>query len=118
MTPLIPASLLNFLSGLAVGAGINLVTSIEGGSTFPKIKIIIDSVIWFADSVLLAYAAHLAEVVEREAALVIDRTLTREERRAILRDEMSRVRVPYLSSIVIGTIGIFVALYLVPGIGA
>lgn len=112
-----PPSLLNFLSGLAVGAGINLLTSIEGGSDFAHGRIIADSAVWVVDAILLAYAAHLAETVEREAALVIDSTLTKEEKRTILRDEVSRVRGRYLTSITAGIFGMAVAMALVPGIG-
>jgi hypothetical protein len=117
MFPLIPPSLLNFLSGLAVGAGINLLTSMEGGSTFPRGKIILDSVIWVADAVILAYAAHVAEMVEREAALVIDSTLTPEEKTTIVRDETGRVRGRYHGSITLGFLAMIVAMVLVPGIG-
>jgi hypothetical protein len=117
MSFFISPSLLNFLSGLAAGAGINLLTSIEGGSTFSKGKIVVDSVIWVVDAVFLAYAAHVAETVERQAGLVINNRLTEPEQREIVRNETKRVRVRYTGSIVLGAIGMIVSMALVPGIG-
>ena len=116
MIPLIPSSLLNFLAGLAAGAGINLLTSIEGGSNFPKDKIVLDSVVWIVDAMMLAYAAHLAETVEREAALAFDNTLSTAEKRDILRDEVDKRRVRSYGSIVLGVVGGVIAMMLVPGI--
>ncbi|MEY9931320.1 hypothetical protein ABH926_005969 [Catenulispora sp. GP43] len=116
MIPLIPPSLLNFLAGLAAGAGINLLTSIEGGSHFPRGQVVVDSGLWILDAMLLAYAAHLAETVEREAALAFDNTLSAEEKRDIMRDEVDKRRLRYHGSIVLGVVGMVVSMVLVPGI--
>jgi hypothetical protein len=114
--PLIPPSLLNFLAGLAAGAGINLLTSVEGGSNFPKGKIVVDSTLWILDAMVLAYAAHVAETVEREAALAFDNTLSAEEKRDIMRDEVDKRRVRYHGSIILGVVGMVISMMLVPGI--
>jgi hypothetical protein len=115
--PMIPASLLNFLSGLAAGAGINLLTSITGGSTESHTEIVIDSFIWIAVAVFLAYAAHLSEATERDAALVIDSNLSHQEKRVIFKDQASRVRWRYRAALGLGAISTIGAIGLIPGLG-
>jgi hypothetical protein len=113
---MIPASLLNFLSGLAAGAGMNLLTSVEGGSNQPPDKIITDALIWILVAVALAYTAHLAERVERDAALVIDGNLDPEDKKVILKDEASRVKWQYRSGLILAGALTLVAVALVPGL--
>jgi hypothetical protein len=112
----IPASLLNFLSGLTAGAGINMLTSLEGGSTAGKGAIILDSVLWIVVAVALAYAAHLSENVEREASLVIDGNLSPEEKKIILKDEASRVSRGYKLSLYSGGTLTLLAAFFIPGL--
>jgi hypothetical protein len=75
-----------------------------------------DSTLWVVDAIFLAYAAHVAEGVEREAALAYDRaydtTLTPAEKRQIPRDEADKVRVRYRGAVALGV----VAMLLVPGV--
>lgn len=113
---MIPASLLNFLSGLAAGAGINMLTSVEGGSNASPRSIIADSIIWIAVAVAMAYAAHLSESVEREAALVIDSNLSLEEKKVIMKDEASRVRRRFQGSFGLGILLTVVAVVFIPGL--
>jgi len=113
----IPASLLNFLSGLAAGAGINMLTSVEGGSNASHLSIIADSVLWILVAVALAYAAHLSDTVEKEAALVIDGNLSAEERKVIYQDEASRVIGRYNASFRLGVVLTAVAAVFIPGLG-
>lgn len=112
----IPASLLNFLSGLTAGAGINMLTSLEGGSTATRGAIISDSVLWILVAVVLAYAAHLSEQVEKEAALVIDGNLSTEEKRIIYKDEASRVARGYRLSLWLSGVLTLAAAVLIPGL--
>lgn len=113
---MIPVSLLNFLSGLAAGAGINLLTSIEGGSTASPHKIIFDSVIWVAVAMFLAYAAHVAESVEKEVALVIDGNLSEEEKHDVYAAHAGRVRWRYRMALGLGCLLAVAAVVLIPGI--
>jgi hypothetical protein len=113
----IPPSLLNFLSGLAAGAGINLLTSVEGGSNAAHTKIVADSVIWVVAAIILAYAAQVVDGAEREAALVTDVSLSRQRRKDLLKDEVWRVRWTYRSAIAFATITSALAMFLVPGVG-
>jgi hypothetical protein len=112
----IPAALLNFLSGLAAGAGINMLTSIEGGSNAQLHQIIIDSAIWIIAAMCLAYAAHLAELVEREADRVIDRALREDERRAVRKDEAYKVRWRYRITMTSSAVTAVSAAVLIPGL--
>jgi hypothetical protein len=113
---MIPAALLNFVAGLAAGAGINLLTSIEGGSTAQHHEIVIDSIMWLASAMCLAYAAHLTEGVEGEAALVIDSTLTQDEKRVVLKDEAFRIRWRYRLTMTSSAITTIAASVLTPGL--
>jgi hypothetical protein len=112
----IPASLLNFLSGLTAGAGINMLTSLEGGSAAGHGAIVIDSTLWVLVAVALAYAAHLSEGVEREAALVIDGNLSPEEKKIIYKDEASRVSRGYKLSLSSGGALTLLATIFIPGL--
>jgi hypothetical protein len=113
---LLPPSLLNFMSGLAAGAGINLLTSISGTPNPQKWPIVVDSGVWVIAAACMAYAAHLMETADREAALVIDNTLTKRERSAVLRDEESRVRGPYRVSLGLSLVFLILAVLLIPGL--
>ncbi len=114
---MVPSSLLNFLSGLAAGAGINMLTSLEGGSAAAHFKIIIDSVIWITVAGLFAFAAHVVEGAEREAALVSDVSLSRQRRRAVLKDEAWRVRWPYRGALATAVVAAGLAMAYIPGLG-
>jgi hypothetical protein len=112
-----PSSLLNFLSGLAAGAGINMLTSLEGGSAAAHDKIVVDSLIWIAVAGFFAYAAHVVEGAEREAALVSDVSLSRQRRQKVLREEAWRVRWPYRAALAGGFAATVVATVYIPGLG-
>jgi hypothetical protein len=112
----LPPSLLNFVSGLAAGAGINLLTGLSGTPNPSRIPTVTDSVIWVVTAAFMAHAAHLAEGADRAAALVIDNTLTQDERSALVRDEESRVRRPYRVSLVLSGVFLLMAVLLIPGL--
>jgi hypothetical protein len=112
----IPAALLNFLAGLAAGAGINLLTSIEGGSTAPKHEIVTDSLIWVIAATCLAYAAHLTEGVENRAAQASGTTLNDDDKRALLKDEAYRVRWRYRFTITMSGATSVAASILIPNL--
>lgn len=114
---MLPSSLLNFLSGLAAGAGINMLTSLEGGSNAAPGKIVVDSVIWVTVAALLAWAAHVAEGAESEAALASDHSLSRQRRKELLKDEAWRVRRPYRTALVGAATLTVLATGLIPGLG-
>jgi hypothetical protein len=70
----LPASLLNFLAGLFAAAGISLLVTVE--TTVPSTagcvscpstgEIAIDATAWIAASIFQAWAAHIADKVEKE----------------------------------------------------
>jgi hypothetical protein len=111
---MIPPALLNFVSGLSAGAGINLLTSLSGRS---RAATVVDSAAWIAAAAFLAATAHLVGLVERDAALAIDNTLTKAERRAIVRDEMESVRRRYRLLLGLSALSFVAAAVLVPGWG-
>jgi hypothetical protein len=113
---MIPVSLLNFLSGLAAGAGINLLTSIEGGSTASPHRIIVDSAFWVIVAAGLAYAAHLAETVERGVSLVIDGNLSEAERREVYAAQAGQVRFRYRLILGISGVLTILSIVLIPGL--
>jgi len=113
---MIPVSLLNFLSGLTAGAGINLLTSIEGGSNASHGKIVVDSAVWIVVAMFLAYAAHLTESVEKEASLVIDGNLTAAEKREVYDAHAVPVRWRYRTSLGLSGLLTVVAIILIPGL--
>lgn len=114
--PFIPPSLLNFVSGLAAGAGINLLTSLSGVPTDAHTTTIVDSIAWICAAVFLAATAQIVDGVERDAALAIDNTLTKAERRAILHDEMTEVRTRYSIAIALSAASLVSSMALVPGL--
>ena len=114
---MVPAALLNFLSGLAAGAGINMLTSIEGGSTASHRAIVSDSLLWIAVAVLLAYAAHLSDTVDREASLVMSDSLTAEERKIVIKEKASPHMRRYTFSFSLGIALTVVAAVFIPGLG-
>jgi hypothetical protein len=114
--PFIPPSLLNFVSGLAAGAGINLLTSLSGVPTATRTTTVVDSVAWICAAVFLAATAQIVEGVERDAALAIDNTLTKVERRAILHDEMTEVRTRYCVALALSACSLASSMALVPGL--
>ncbi|GAA2018402.1 hypothetical protein GCM10009839_13230 [Catenulispora yoronensis] len=109
-------SLLNFTSGLAAGAGINLLTGLSGTPNPARAPTVLDSVIWVVDAAFMAHAAQLAESADRAAGSVIDNTLTPAERSALLHDEESQVRKPYRISIVLSGVFLLTAVLLIPGL--
>ncbi|GAA2008704.1 hypothetical protein GCM10009838_88670 [Catenulispora subtropica] len=113
---MLPPSLLNFVSGLAAGAGINLLTGLSGMPNPSRVPTITDSVIWVVDAAFMAHAAHLAEGADRAASLVIDNTLTQDERSAVIDDEAFRVRWPYRVSIALSGLFLLAAVLLIPGL--
>ncbi|MBR7832867.1 hypothetical protein KDL01_06315 [Actinospica durhamensis] len=113
---MIPVSLLNFLSGLTAGAGINLLTSIEGGSNASHSEIMVDSAVWVVVAIFLAYAAHLTEAVEKEASLVIDGSLTPDEKRQVHEAHAASVRWRYRISLIVSGALSVLAILLIPGI--
>lgn len=113
---MIPVSLLNFLSGLAAGAGINLLTSIEGGSNASHSQIIVDSIFWVVVAAVLAYAAHLAESVERGVALVVDGNLGEEEKQEVYDAQAGQVRWRFRASLGLSGLLTIVAMVLIPGL--
>ena len=113
--PFVPPSLLNFVSGLAAGAGINLMTSLSGVSQAAHSTTVVDSIAWIVAAVFLAGTAQIVEGVERNAALAIDNRLTKKERIAILRDEMRAVRTRYILTLALSAVSLASAMLLVPG---
>ena len=114
---MLPPSLLNFVSGLAAGAGINLLTSISGGPPAHRPAIVADSVIWVIDAGCMALTAHLAEKADRTASLVIDGRLTEAERRSVIHDVEWGMRWQYRSALIASTVFLVLAVLLIPGLG-
>ena len=112
---MIPSSLLNFISGLAAGAGINLLTSISGAADRSKSLTVCDSVIWVVAAAFLAYAGHLSDQVERAVAMVIDNTLTKSEKEAVVSNEESQVKWRYRVAVGLSGLGLITAVFLIPG---
>jgi hypothetical protein len=114
--PFIPPALLNFISGLAAGAGINLLTSLSGLSPSARTTTVVDSVAWLIAAVFLAATAQIVEGVERDAALAIDNTLTKAERHDILHDEMAEVATRYRIALGLSAVSLVSSMVLVPGL--
>lgn len=114
--PFTPPSLLNFVSGLAAGAGINLLTSLSGVPTATRTTTVVDSIAWIFAAAFLAATAQIVEGVERDAALAIDNMLTKAERRAILYDEMMLVRTRYRVALALSAASLASSVALVPGL--
>jgi hypothetical protein len=112
----IPSALLNFISGLAAGAGINLLTSMSGSSDRSRPLTAFDSAIWVIGAAFLAYAGHLSNTAERAAAMVIDNTLTKDEKKAVVRNEQLQVRWPYRTALCLSAVGLVTAVILIPGL--
>jgi hypothetical protein len=113
---MIPSSLLNFIAGLAAGAGINLLTSVSGSSDRSRPLTAGDSAIWVIAAAFLAYAGYLSNEAERAAAMVIDNTLTKSERKAVVRNEQLQVRWRYRAAICLSALGLIAAVVLIPGL--
>ena len=110
------SSLLNFLSGLFAGAGLNLITQAQTGPlTQPKWSVFLDSIPWILTSVFQAWAGHIVQGAESEAELLYTSGLTAQERQAIARGEKRKVARRY--NLLMGTsvITFGVALVLTPG---
>ncbi|MFL6113147.1 MAG: hypothetical protein ACJ786_17580 [Catenulispora sp.] len=110
------SSLLNFLSGLFAGAGLNLITQAQTGPlTQPKWAVFADSVPWVAASIFTAWAGHIVSQSERESELKIREGLTDVERRAIVLAEQRKVQAKYRLLMVAAIFGFAMALLLTPG---
>lgn len=111
------SSLLNFLSGLFAGAGLNLITQAQTGPlTQPKWAVFLDSVPWVLASVFTAWAGNIVAGAEREADLKIRDGFTDVERRAITRAEQRRVEGRYRALMAASIAGFAAALILTPGL--
>lgn len=111
------SSLLNFLSGLFAGAGLNLITQAQTGPlTQPSWTVFLDSAPWIASSVFQAWAGHLVQGAERESELKIKDELTDAERRAVLRAEQRKVQGKYRLLMVLSAVTFVAALVLTPGL--
>ena len=111
-------SLLNFVSGLLAGAGINLLTSVATGPvSVSNRKIVLDSIVWVIAAIFAAGAAHIAEGAERRADLVITERLRPEEKQAIMRNEASQVAGKFWILATLGISAAVLAAGLVPSIG-
>lgn len=110
------SSLLNFLSGLFAGAGLNLITQAQTGPlTQPKWTVLLDSVPWIATSVFQAWAGHIVQGAESEAELLYTAGLTTEERQAIARGEKRKVAQRYKVLMLTSLVTFALALTLTPG---
>jgi uncharacterized membrane protein YraQ (UPF0718 family) len=110
---MLASSFLNFLAALYASAVINLLTS--GGVNLSG-PVVFDAAVWVLASVFQAWAAHLSERAEREASLIIDRHLTREERRLVFKEESAKVSRQYWILTGLTGLWIIVAVLLVPGV--
>ena len=110
------SSLLNFLSGLFAGAGLNLVTQAQTGPLAePKWTVFLDSVPWIMASVFTAWAGHIVAGAERESDLKIRDGLTEAERKAVIRAEQRKVERRYRMLMAASGLGFAGALVLTPG---
>ena len=110
------SSLLNFLSGLFAGAGLNLITQAQTGPlTQPKWAVLVDAVPWIAASVFTAWAGHLVAGAERESELKITAGLTDAERHAVTNAEKRKVQRNYRILIAAAAASFAGALVLTPG---
>ncbi|HEV3172937.1 MAG TPA: hypothetical protein VGZ32_21505 [Actinocrinis sp.] len=90
------SSLLNFLSGLFAGVGLNLITQVQTGPlTHPAWTVVLDSLSWILASGFQAWAGHVVQSAEHEAELKIIAGLIQEERRAITLGEKRKVSTLY-----------------------
>jgi len=110
---MLAASFLNFLAALYASAGINLLTSGGVNLTSP---VVLDAGLWVVASVFQAWAAHLSERADREASLIIDRHLTLEERRLVIKEESAKVAPLYWRLTAVTAIAVIAAVMLVPGV--
>jgi hypothetical protein len=114
-----PPSLLNFIAGLSAGAGINLLTSLQGSPAceiHTNRRIAAVALLWIVAAVFIAWAAHLAEHVEREAALTIERTFTREEKQLVRKDEASKVIWQFWILMGLAAVSVLVAVHFIPNL--
>lgn len=110
------SSLLNFLSGLLAGAGLNLITQGQTGPLDkPTWSVFLDAVPWLAASVFTAWAGHIVAGAEREADLKIRDGFTDGERRAILRAEQRSIEGKFRALMAAAVVGFAAALVLTPG---
>jgi len=115
---LLPPALLNFVSGLLAGAGINLLTGVATGpATVSTRAIIIDSVVWVVAAVFAAGAAHVAEGAERKADLAITERFTAKEKQAIMSSAAAEVAVSFWIQAAFGAVFVVLAVGLIPSIG-
>lgn len=88
---LLPPSLLNFLAGIYAATGITLLTTLEISGADPKGPSLTDTLIdagsWIAAAICQAWAAHIAEAVDIEVALLVDANLTNRERKDLYVDK-------------------------------
>lgn len=86
-------SLLNFLSGVFAGTGINIVTTAAvGGSTASAFRLVSAATPWVALAAICAFGAAIAEKAQRESDLLITSALTPEERQEIVGTAARRIR--------------------------
>lgn len=117
-TRLLPSSLLNFLSGLLAGAGINLLTGIVGGSsgtTYIR-HIEWDSAAWVLASSFAALAAHYAEKADDKANLTITPEMSRQLKETIIRDETEQVARRFWAVVAAMVVTTVLAIVFVPGL--
>lgn len=110
---MLAASFLNFLAALYASAGINLLTS--GGVNLTR-PIVVDAGFWVLASVFQAWAAHLSERADREANLIIDRHLSPDERRLVIKEESAKVAPLYWRLTALTLLSVVISILLVPGL--
>ena len=113
---MISAPALDFLSGLAAGAGINLLTSTSGAASGSKRQTVIDAVLWMATAALVSYCARLVARAELIAARHIDSLLTGDEVQTIRHDELAQILPRFVFFMSLGSLALIAAVLLIPGL--
>jgi hypothetical protein len=109
-------SALNFLAGILAGAGINLLTSLAGGTEGPTVVFVLDSSCWIAAAASITWAAHLVDGATRTADLYITSEMNKDQQDEIRTAELRKIARPLRRSWLLTLLCLLAAFLLLPGL--